>query len=192
MERLGGHQTVHCDVRVVAATNRDLRANKPAAAVSRGPLLSPERVSDPGPAAPRAPRRHSGAGPALHSAALGANAARHPLGGRRRARTALLVRVARQHSELQNVVERAVILSPGSVLRIPELGAAERPAPPSSDALADVSRAHILKVLEATNWVVGGPNGAAARLSMKRSTLHFRMKKLGISRVRKPGGSEED
>lgn len=51
--------------------------------------------------------------------------------------------------------------------------------------LAEVDRAHILEVLRATNWVVAGPRGAAARLGMKRSTLNFRMQKLGIARERR-------
>lgn len=61
---------------------------------------------------------------------------------------------------------------------------------PRSDGLAEISKAHILHVLNETNWVVAGPNGAAARLEMKRSTLNFRMKKLGIVRPgsRSPGG----
>ena len=63
--------------------------------------------------------------------------------------------------------------------------------PPTSAAgaagdLASVSRDHILRVLEATNWVIGGPSGAAARLGVNRTTLHFRMKKLGIVRDKKP------
>jgi formate hydrogenlyase transcriptional activator len=48
--------------------------------------------------------------------------------------------------------------------------------------LEDAERDHIRKILEQTRWVVSGPNGAAARLGMKRSTLYFRMQKLGISR----------
>jgi formate hydrogenlyase transcriptional activator len=48
--------------------------------------------------------------------------------------------------------------------------------------LKDAERDHILKILSQTRWVVAGPNGAAARLGMKRSTLYFRMQKLGISR----------
>lgn len=57
---------------------------------------------------------------------------------------------------------------------------------PRSEALAEISRAHILRVLKATNWVIAGPNGAAVRLSMKRSTLIFRMRKLGIVRPGSP------
>jgi len=51
--------------------------------------------------------------------------------------------------------------------------------------LEDAEREHIRKTLEQTRWVVAGPNGAAARLGIKRSTLYFRMQKLGISRTNK-------
>ncbi len=91
--------------------------------------------------------------------------------------------------ELQNFVERAVILSPQSILRAPvsELEpfriARETNVPISG--LAEVERDHILGALEASNWVVGGPSGAAARLGMKRTSLVYRMKKL---RIRRPGG----
>jgi len=51
--------------------------------------------------------------------------------------------------------------------------------------LRDAERDHIRKTLEQTRWVVGGPNGAAARLGIKRSTLYFRMQKLGISRTKR-------
>jgi formate hydrogenlyase transcriptional activator len=54
--------------------------------------------------------------------------------------------------------------------------------PSCSERLEDVDRTHILATLEATNWVVGGPRGAAARLGIKRPTLLYRMKKLGIER----------
>jgi formate hydrogenlyase transcriptional activator len=90
--------------------------------------------------------------------------------------------------ELQNVIERAVILSPGSSLQVPlsdlPPAAVAAPAPTAAAAvtLADADREHILGVLRDTGWVVGGPKGAAARLGMKRSTLLWKMKKLGISR----------
>jgi formate hydrogenlyase transcriptional activator len=87
--------------------------------------------------------------------------------------------------ELQNVIERAVILSPGPVLQVPpsdlEAGRAAA-APDRLDTLEEAERKHILAVLEETRWVLGGPNGAARRLGMKRSTLQFRMKKMGLVR----------
>jgi formate hydrogenlyase transcriptional activator len=87
--------------------------------------------------------------------------------------------------ELQNVLERAVILSPGSVLEIPlgDILPAEERSPQNRDGtLLESERKHILAVLEDTNWVLAGKNGAAARLGLKRSTLQSRMQKLGISR----------
>jgi len=86
--------------------------------------------------------------------------------------------------ELQNFIERSVILSDGTVLR-PPLGELKHSAGGDSRGaitLRDAERDHILKTLKQTRWVVAGPSGAAARLGMKRSTLYFRMQKLGISR----------
>jgi len=88
--------------------------------------------------------------------------------------------------ELQNFIERAVILSPHVVLRAPiselePLVSLPQPNFPLH-GLAQVQRDHILRVLEASNWVVGGPNGAAVRLGMKRTTLVTKMRKLRISR----------
>jgi formate hydrogenlyase transcriptional activator len=88
--------------------------------------------------------------------------------------------------ELQNVIERAVILSHGPLLKVPlsdlKLRTPERGNGDGSATLEEVERRHILSVLEQTNWVFAGPNGAAARLGIKRPTLQFRMQKLGISR----------
>jgi formate hydrogenlyase transcriptional activator len=91
--------------------------------------------------------------------------------------------------ELQNVIERAVILSPGATLHVPlrdlYLPGAESlaPAPVAAPVtLADAAREHILGALRQTGWVVGGPKGAAVRLGMKRSTLQKRIERLGISR----------
>jgi formate hydrogenlyase transcriptional activator len=90
--------------------------------------------------------------------------------------------------ELQNFIERSVILSDGTVLCPPlaELkhsAIAASPGSPATTTLQDAERTHILKILEQTRGVVSGPSGAAARLGMKRSTLYFRMQKLGISRL---------
>jgi formate hydrogenlyase transcriptional activator len=86
--------------------------------------------------------------------------------------------------ELQNLIERAVILSPGPVLQVPVGDLQNRGRAGSAEArsqtLEEVERAHILATLKQTQWVVGGANGAAARLGMNRSTVLFRMKKLGI------------
>ena len=103
--------------------------------------------------------------------------------------------------ELQNVIERAVILSAGPVLNVPlsefqsrpALAAVEGNGKPEKrlkfstgndirNVLEETERKYILSVLSQTDWVVAGPNGAAARLGMKRSTLQLRMRKLGLSR----------
>ena len=90
--------------------------------------------------------------------------------------------------ELENLIERAVILSPGPTLQI-SLGELTLPAksvegPPEEPVtLAEVEREHVLSVLRSTNWVVGGPNGAAVRLGLTRSTFYRMMKKLSISRI---------
>ena len=86
--------------------------------------------------------------------------------------------------ELQNFIERSVILSDGTVLCPPlaELKHSAGAGSQGATTLQDAERDHILKILKQTRWVVSGPSGAAARLGMKRSTLYFRMQKLGISR----------
>ncbi|HLX08901.1 MAG TPA: sigma 54-interacting transcriptional regulator [Thermoanaerobaculia bacterium] len=92
--------------------------------------------------------------------------------------------------ELENIVERAVILSPGPTLRVPlaALTAAAESAPPAVATLEAAEREHILRALRETNGVVGGPRGAASLLGMKRTTLQSRMAKLGISDWTKPAG----
>src|SRR5580704_13546508 len=88
--------------------------------------------------------------------------------------------------ELQNFVECAVILSPKSTLRAPtselEQFQLHKESHAPLNGLAEVERAHILRALEASDWVIGGQNGAAARLGMKRTSLAYRMKKLRIRR----------
>jgi formate hydrogenlyase transcriptional activator len=88
--------------------------------------------------------------------------------------------------ELQNLIERAVILSSGPVLRIPLQDLPTRAIPGSDkgrpQTLQEAERAHILATLKETKGVIAGPHGAAARLGMNRSTVQFRMKKLGIVR----------
>jgi formate hydrogenlyase transcriptional activator len=103
--------------------------------------------------------------------------------------------------ELQNLIERAVILSTGPTLNVPISAVAAETNSPASARSADSSavarsakaeaeaetlehadRRHIINALERSNWVIAGPGGAAARLGLKRSTLQFRMRKLGIVR----------
>ena len=88
--------------------------------------------------------------------------------------------------ELQNFIERAVILSPHTVLHAPTselepFNGHKRSNLPMT-GLAEVERDHILRALEASNWIVGGRNGAADRLGMKRTSLVYRMRKLRINR----------
>jgi formate hydrogenlyase transcriptional activator len=187
-ERLGSARTIRVDVRVVGATNRDL-ARMVADGQFRSdlyyrlnvfPVLLPplrERRDDISRLvrhfAQKAARRM---GRRIETIPAGAMEAlvRYPWPGNVR--------------ELENVIERAVILSPGPELHL-NLADLETAAPRAVPAgasvtLADAERDHILGVLRETGWVLGGPNGAAARLAMKRTTLQSKMKKLGIARPR--------
>ena len=98
--------------------------------------------------------------------------------------------------ELESLIERAVILSPDPDLRV-SLSELKRSLDSSSGSdstktLEEAEREHILKVLQETKWVVGGPSGAAVRLGLKRTTLQARMQKLGITRrSQQPRGAEE-
>jgi len=90
--------------------------------------------------------------------------------------------------QLQNFIERCVIESEDRVFEVPlselrmfETSTSER----TGSTLEDATRSHIIKTLRAANWVVGGPNGAAARLGMARTTLIFRMRRLGIEPARR-------
>jgi formate hydrogenlyase transcriptional activator len=96
--------------------------------------------------------------------------------------------------ELQNVIERAVIMSPAAALQLPTEEVrmpvpidAPREAPRAFRTLAEAERAHIVEALRQARGVVGGRNGAAVRLGLARATLIFRMRKLGITQ----GGAEE-
>jgi formate hydrogenlyase transcriptional activator len=93
--------------------------------------------------------------------------------------------------ELQNVIERAVIMTTGAELRAP-IAELTRPELQGEDirTLEDANRAHIKAILRETNWVVGGPNGAAARLGMHRTTLISMMARLGIFRETLPQRAE--
>jgi formate hydrogenlyase transcriptional activator len=89
--------------------------------------------------------------------------------------------------ELENLIERAVILTTGSTLQVPlpdikaaPTAVAQTSAPSTSD---DGDREHIIRILRETGGVLGGPNGAASRLGLKRTTLQYKIKKLGITRT---------
>jgi formate hydrogenlyase transcriptional activator len=83
--------------------------------------------------------------------------------------------------ELQNFIERAVILSPGSILRAPLAELKEATVQSSKlSTLEEAEREHVLRALRESNWVIGGANGAAVRLGMKRTTLAYHIRKLKI------------
>ena len=185
-ERLGSTRTIHVDVRVVAATNRDL-AEMVAERTFRSdlyyrlrvfPLVVPplrERQDDIPTLvryfAQKYARRMDRTVETIPSETLD-SLVRYSWPGNIR--------------ELENLIERAVIVSPGPVLRVP-LSELKLPAEPVAGdilTLEAAERQHILKALEATKWVLAGPHGAAARLGMKRTTLQSRMQKLGITRNR--------
>ena len=180
-ERLGSTQTIRVDVRLVAATNRDLN-EMVAKRVFRSDLYYRLRVF---PIHMPPLRERQEDIPALvryfvqkYARRMNRNLETIP------AETLdLLVRYAWPGNirELENLIERAVIVSPGSTLRVP-MGELKPPSEPRADALTlrAAEKEHILRALEATNWVLAGPHGAAARLGMKRTTLQSKMRKLGI------------
>ncbi|HXJ60924.1 MAG TPA: sigma 54-interacting transcriptional regulator [Verrucomicrobiae bacterium] len=190
-ERLGSTATIRVNVRVVAATSRNL----PQMLADREfrsdlyyrlnvfPLRLPalrERLDD----IPSLVRHFTGRYAARMQKTIGQVA----LGGM----NALLhYSWPGNVRELQNFIERAVILSPGNLLRLPlsELNESDSFADtPEQSAgsrltLKDAEREHISQALAVTNWVIGGPKGAASRLGLKRTTLISKMQRLGISRA---------
>lgn len=183
IERLGGGRAVQVDVRVIAATHQDLwrmvEERKFRAdlyyRLNVFPIMLPplrERKDDI---------------PALAEHFVRTFAARHGKSIHRISDE--LLKILMRHEwpgnirELQNFVERAVIMTTGSVLHPP----VEEPSRREISSvlprtLADADRTHIMAMLREANWVVGGRNGAAARLGLPRTTLIARMQKLGISR----------
>jgi DNA-binding NtrC family response regulator len=183
-ERVGSTRTMRSDVRVIAATNRDLKSMVTERMfredlyyrLSVFPIRLPplrERVED----IPELVRH------ILHKCAGRAGKVVDEIPP---ATFEYLTRQAWRGNvrELENAIERAVILAPGRTLT-PELFCSSEATvdlDEASDGLSDVCRAHVLRVLKETNWLIAGPNGAAARLQIKRSTLNFRLKKWGIER----------
>src|SRR6201998_4728281 len=199
-ERLGSTRTLHADARLIAATNRDLSAmveqQKFRSDLFYRLNVFPVRVP---------PLRERPEDISLLVRHFAQQFARRMSKKIETIAAELLKSLQAYHwpgniRELQNVIERAVILSMGTVLHVPlgelqsqsalaaatgspadgktELGAGKG----IRDVLDDAERKHILAALMQTNWVVAGPNGAAAQLGMKRSTLQLRMRRLGISR----------
>jgi formate hydrogenlyase transcriptional activator len=185
-ERLGSNRTHKVDVRVVAATHRDLAAMVKQLTF-REDLYYRLRVF---PISVPPLRQRAEDIPELvwHFTAHYARRMNKQIDDIPSETMRALVRYAWPGNvrELQNFIERAVILSPGTVLRAP-IGELEpladgEAAPVALNGLALVERDHILRALEASKWVIGGLHGAAARLGMKRTTLVYRMQKLGIRR----------
>nr|WP_251106542.1 sigma 54-interacting transcriptional regulator [Alloacidobacterium dinghuense] len=185
-ERLGSSRTVHTNARLIAATNRDLNAmvdNQRFRSdlfyrLNVFPIYVPplrERTED----IPFLVRHFAQHFDRLMKRQIETISSetmnalvRYPWPGNIR--------------ELQNVIERAVILSSGKELKVPIADLKPRSGDSGGSngmmTLEEMERRHILYVLNQTNWVFSGPNGAAAKLGMKRPTLQFRMRKLGISR----------
>jgi formate hydrogenlyase transcriptional activator len=184
-ERLGGTRTHHVDVRLVAATNRNLvdmvKHNE-----FRSDLYYRLNVF---PISLPPLRERRGDIPALveHFVEIYARRMNKQIEG---IPPQTISAITSHHwpgniRELQNFIERSIILSSGNSLQAPLAELARSPEAETSGAvtLEDAERDHIRKILESSKWVVSGPNGAAARLGIKRSTLYFRMQKLGISRT---------
>jgi formate hydrogenlyase transcriptional activator len=189
-ERLGSTQTLRVNVRLIAATNRDL-----AALVSRKRFrsdlyyrLNVFPISVP----PLRDRPEDILLLVAHFLTTYAD----QMGKQIDEVPPEVIRAIVSHSwpgnvrELQNFIERSVILTSGNVLRprLSGLKSVSEAESPGAITLKEVERDHIRKTLEYTRWVVSGPNGAAARLGIKRSTLYFRMQKLGISTLNRNSG----
>src|SRR5687767_6292162 len=185
-ERVGDSHTVKIDVRIIAATNSDL-AQLVAAGQFREDLFYRLNVI-PVHVPPLRERKDDIPMLVRHFAQQFA---------RRMKKTIEVIPAATMQAltrydwpgnirELQNLVERAVILSPGTTLTVPTEALTPRGPVATSrgaaETLEENDRRHIIGALDASGWVIAGPTGAAARLGMKRSTLQFRMRKLGIER----------
>jgi formate hydrogenlyase transcriptional activator len=181
-ERLGSGQTVKVNARVVAATNQDLGqlVNKKLFRADLFyrlnviPLLLPplrERIQD--------IRALTEFFVAKFAASLNKPIDLIP---------DEVIEILKAHDwpgnirELQNFIERAVLFSPGTALRLPlDLKHTLKQGPESATGtLADANREHILETLNQTNWMIGGQDGAANRLGLPRTTLIYKMRKLGI------------
>jgi formate hydrogenlyase transcriptional activator len=185
-ERLGSAHSIRVDVRLVTATNRNLE-EMVAARTFRSDLYYRLRVF---PVTMPALRERQDDIPTLvryfvQKYARRMNRAIETIPSET---LDLLVRYSWPGNirELENLIERAVIVSPGPVLRVPlsDLKLPSEPVPGELLTLDAAEREHILKALEASNWVLAGPKGAAVRLGVKRTTLQSRMQKLGVVRHR--------
>ena len=192
-ERLGGTRTMRVNVRVIAATNRDL-STLVAEQMFRMDLFYRINVF-PITLPPLRERREDIARLARHFT--------HEVAARMRRPIPTIppegIQAMMDHSwpgnvrELQNFIERAVIVSENGVLRLPpfepkrNLSKSDR-----GNTLTEVERDHILRVLDETGWVLGGLAGAAHHLGLKRTTLISKMKRLGIRSARTPAAIQSD
>jgi formate hydrogenlyase transcriptional activator len=185
LEKLGSTRTVSIDVRIVAATNQNL-AQMVAERKFRPDLYYRLNVFPI--TLPRLRDRAEDI-PALVQHFV--QKFSHEMGRRIETVPFEVMDIMKQHDwpgnirELENFIQRAVIMSPGTVLR-PQFGELKRlpsqASPAAKRTLAEAEKDHIVEVLRDTRWVLGGSNGAAARLGMPRTTLVYKMRKLGITR----------
>jgi transcriptional regulator with GAF, ATPase, and Fis domain len=185
-ERVGGSQTIKVELRVLAATNSDLEA-----AVKHGAFhadlfyrlnIFPIRLP--------ALRERREDIPILANHFVGKFSRRMAKRVDRISAEAIAMLADYDWPgnvrEMANILERAVILCDGGVLQKEHIGISPQIPKPDAEiaTLETAERAHILKALEAAQWVVGGPNGAAKLLGLNRTTLLARMKKLGIEKAK--------
>ena len=190
IERLGSTRTIHVDFRLIAATNCNLEEMVGTRGF-RSDLYYRLNVF-PVKIPPLRDRREDIPPLVRYFTQRYAKRLRRPIESIARESMDLLCRWFWPGNirELQNVIERAVILSRGSVLTVSR-AEFEAAAPPTSApvTLEDAEREHIVRALDETNWVIGGPRGAAARLGLKRTSLVSTMRRLNIVRptpARKP------
>jgi transcriptional regulator with GAF, ATPase, and Fis domain len=193
-ERVGGARTMRVDVRVIAATNRDLSqlVEEQTFRIDLFYRLNVFPISLP----PLRSRREDI--PSLVRHFVQKTAER--IGRHVETIPPESMRTLIEHNwpgnvrELQNVIERAVILSENGVLRVPALNRRDDSDCPGSrrNTLNEREREFILDVLDETHWTVGGRDGAARRLGIPRTTLISKMKKLGITHRRsvRPTGTD--
>jgi formate hydrogenlyase transcriptional activator len=188
-ERLGGSQTVRVNARVVAATNQDLGqlVNKKLFRADLYYRLNVIPLYMP----PLRERAQDIADLTEFFVAKFAACLNKPID----VIPDEVIAVLKGHDwpgnirELQNFIERAVLFSPGTVLRLPLDLKQKVMQNTESDprTLADADREHILETLRQTNWMIGGQEGAANRLGLPRTTLIYKMRKLGIDTRRSLG-----
>ena len=184
LERLGSTRTIHLDFRLVAATNRNLNEMVESSRFRRDLYyrLNVFPIEIP----PLRARKEDIPVLIWHFARKYAQRLNKRI---EKIREEDMAALNQYHwpgnvRELQNVIERAVILSSSPVLHPPleQLNRAVASTAPSARTLAEAEREHILQALRDVDWVVGGPDGAAAKLGVKRTTLLDKMRRHGVSR----------